>query len=177
MRSFAPISAVLLSLFSAHALAAGELQGQLNVQLIVGTGCTITNGSESGGVNTFGSLTFGDYTSLDNVIDGRSLGNAGGNSFGVQCSLGTSYSIALDGGANASGSQRRMQSAGEFIDYNLYQDSARALPWGDGGGTGTVRAGTGTGSNEEVIVYGRVPAQTTPSPGTYLDTVQVTVSW
>lgn len=177
MRTFAQTSALLLGFASTTAWAAGELQGQLNVQLIVGTGCTITNGSENGGVNTFGSLTFGDYTNLDNIIDGRSLGSGGGSSFGVQCSTGTSYSIAMDGGANPSGSQRRMQSSGEFVEYNLYQDSARAVPWGDGGGTGQVLAGTGTGSSEEIIVYGRVPAQTTPSPGTYLDTVQVTVSW
>ena len=43
--------------------------------------------------------------------------------------------------------------------------------------TGSVLSGTGTGNNEEVIVYGRVPSQTTPSPGTYTDTVQVTIAW
>lgn len=177
MSYFVKASAILLSLVGTSAWAAGQLQGQLNVQLIVGTGCTITNGSTSGGVNTFGSLTFGNYTNLDNVIDGRSLGSAGGNSFGVQCSNGTNYNIALNTGANANGSQRRMQNAGAFVTYNLYQDSARSVPWGDGGGSGAVLTGTGTGSPQEMIVYGRVPAQTTPTPGTYLDTVQVTINW
>ncbi|WP_252273168.1 Csu type fimbrial protein [Pseudomonas subflava] len=177
MNNFAKASATLLGLFSASAWAAGELQGQLNVQLTVGSGCTITNGGQTGGTNTFGTLAFGDYTGLDNIIDGRSLGSGGGSSFGVQCSLGTNYTIAIDNGANSAGGQRRMQSGGEFIEYDLYQDSARAVPWGDGGAGGTVLAGTGTGTSEEVIVYGRVPPQTTPSPGTYLDTVQVTISW
>lgn len=177
MSHFKSASVILLSLCGTSAWAAGELQGQMNVQLIVGTGCTVTNGSESGGVNTFGSLTFGDYTNLDNTIDGRSVGSGGGGSFGLQCSLNTNYSIAIDTGANASGSQRRMQSGGAFVAYDLYQDGARQVPWGDGGASGTVLTGVGTGSDEEVIVYGRVPAQTTPAPGTYLDTVQVTVTW
>lgn len=91
--------------------------------------------------------------------------------------MGTDYSVALSAGQNASGSQRRMINAGEYVAYNLYQDSGRTEPWGDGGATGTVLSGTGTGANEEVIVYGRVPSQDTPSPGTYTDTVQVTIAW
>ncbi|WP_409528142.1 spore coat protein U domain-containing protein [Rhizobium sp.] len=37
--------------------------------------------------------------------------------------------------------------------------------------------GTGTGSPQTLTVYGRVPAQNTPAPGTYSDTVVVTVSY
>lgn len=70
-----------------------------------------------------------------------------------------------------------MINAGAYVAYNLYQNSGRSLPWGDGDATGSVLSGTGTGNNEEVIVYGRVPSQTTPSPGTYTDTVQVTIAW
>ncbi|WP_425048534.1 Csu type fimbrial protein [Pseudomonas sediminis] len=170
-------AALALSLFAAPAFSAGQLQGQLNVQITIGTGCTVTNGAASGSSNTFGSLSFGNYNDLANLIDGRSFGSAGGSSFGLQCSLGTAYSIALNSGQNATGGQRRMINSGAYVAYNLYQDSGRSQAWGDGGATGTVLSGTGTGNNEEVIVYGRVPAQTTPSPGTYTDTVQVTIAW
>ncbi|WP_280527698.1 spore coat protein U domain-containing protein [Ciceribacter thiooxidans] len=37
--------------------------------------------------------------------------------------------------------------------------------------------GTGTGLTENVSVYGRVPAQSTPAPGTYTDTIVVTVTY
>ncbi|PKM32336.1 MAG: spore coat protein [Gammaproteobacteria bacterium HGW-Gammaproteobacteria-12] len=177
MKPVTRTAALALSLFAAPAFSAGELQGQLNVQITIGTGCTVTNGTAGGSSNTFGSLSFGDYNDLANLIDGRSFGSAGGSSFGLQCSLGTDYSVALSAGQNASGSQRRMINAGEFVAYNLYQDSSRTEPWGDGGATGTVLSGTGTGANEEMIVYGRVPSQDTPSPGTYTDTVQVTIAW
>lgn len=171
-------SAVLtLFFFSAPAFSAGELQGQLNIQITIDSGCTVTNGSASGSGNTFGSLSFGDYNDLNNLIDGRSLGNAGGSSFGLQCTQNTPYTIALNAGQNASGGQRRMNSGGVLIDYNLYQDAGRTQSWGDGGATGNVLSGTGTGNDEEVVVYGRVPAQTTPVAGTYTDTVQVTIAW
>ena len=175
MKFVSRTAALALTVFSAPAFSAGELQGQLNVQITVGTGCTVTNGSEDGSVNTFGSLSFGDYNDLTNLIDGRSFGSGGGSSFGLQCSQGTAYSIALNAGQNANGGQRRMINSGAYVDYNLYQDSGRSQSWGDGGATGSVL--TGTGNNEEVIVYGRVPAQATPAPGTYTDTVQVTIAW
>lgn len=171
------VAALALPLFAAPAFSAGQLQGQLNVQITIGTGCSVTNGTAGGSSNTFGSISFGNYNDLANLIDGRSFGSAGGSSFGLQCSLGTAYSIALNAGQNASGGQRRMINAGAYVAYNLYQNSGRSLPWGDGGATGSVLSGTGTGNNEEVIVYGRVPSQTTPSPGTYTDTVQVTIAW
>ncbi|MBU1330757.1 MAG: spore coat U domain-containing protein [Gammaproteobacteria bacterium] len=172
-------SIALLALASATgtALAAGQLQGQLNVQMVIGSGCTVTNGSDDGSSNTFGSILFGEYPSLNSIVEGRSIGAGGGGSFGLECSNGTNYNVALDSGQNLNGNQRRMQNAGEFIAYNLYQDAARTVLWDDGSNGGTVLPGTGSGNDEEIIVYGRVPAQVTPSPGTYLDTVQVTVSW
>jgi spore coat protein U-like protein len=96
----------------------------------------------------------------------------------VQCTNSTPYTIALNGGnAGASNpTQRKMSKAAETITYGLYQNSARSQPWGSTSGTNTV-AGTGTGSNQALTVYGRVASQTTPSPGTYTDSVIVTVTY
>jgi len=138
MKSITRTATLALGLFAAPAFSAGQLQGQLNVQITIGTGCTVTNGTASGSSNTFGSLSFGNYNDLNNLIDGRSFGSAGGSSFGLQCSLGTAYSIALNAGQNATGSQRRMVNSGAYVAYNLYQDSGRTQTWGDGGATGTV---------------------------------------
>jgi spore coat protein U-like protein len=62
------------------------------------------------------------------------------------------------------------------VIYGLYRDSARSLPWGSTVGTNT-SSGTGTGSTQTQTVYGRVATQTTPSPGTYSDSVVVTVGY
>jgi spore coat protein U-like protein len=61
------------------------------------------------------------------------------------------------------------------ISYGLYKDVGYGQPWGDA--RGDVVTGTGTGAVEALPVYGIVPAQTTPAPGVYRDTVVVTVTY
>jgi spore coat protein U-like protein len=48
--------------------------------------------------------------------------------------------------------------------------------WGQTIGTDTVAA-TGNGAAQPFTVFGQVPAQTTPSPGLYTDTITVTVTY
>ena len=94
------------------------------------------------------------------------------------CSNTTAYQIGLDNGQNASGTARRMAGGtSEFIGYELYRDSSRTLRWGNSPSTNTV-AGSGTGSAQPAVtIYGRVPPQTTPSPGSYSDTITVNVTY
>jgi spore coat protein U-like protein len=99
-------------------------------------------------------------------------------SVSVQCTKATPYTVALSGG-NAGASdptQRRMSKGTEAITYGLYQNAARSQPWGGTSGLNTV-GGTGTGAGQALTVYGRVAAQSTPSPGTYVDSVVVTVTY
>ena len=96
----------------------------------------------------------------------------------VVCTRDAAYTVALNGGVSGASdpTQRKMTKASEFILYGLYRDGARTLPWGDAQGINTA-AGTGSGSTQNHTVYGRVPAQATPSPGTYTDTIVVTVTY
>lgn len=171
--------ALLLSSLIPHAQAAGTLQGNLGIQLTIGAGCTVNNTSNNGSTNSFGSISFGTYPSLANVITGQSVGAAAGSSFGIQCATGTAYSVALNSGLAPAGANQRRMTGGstEFISYNLYQDAARSIPWGNGSNGATALTATGNGNNQDIVVYGRVPAQTTPSAATYTDTVLVTVAW
>jgi spore coat protein U-like protein len=88
------------------------------------------------------------------------------------------YTAALDGGqaGAADPTQRKMSKASEQVTYGLYRDAARTLPWGSTAGTNTV-SGAGDTTVQNLAVYGRIPAQPTPSPGLYTDTVVVTVSY
>jgi spore coat protein U-like protein len=94
----------------------------------------------------------------------------------VNCTSNAPYAITLDNGANASGAQRRMTNGGtpaSFVSYNLYSDSLRTTAW-----TGAASvSGTGTGANQTINVYGRVPSGQTVPTGAYTDTVQVTVTY
>jgi spore coat protein U domain-containing protein, fimbrial subunit CupE1/2/3/6 len=96
----------------------------------------------------------------------------------LTCTNSAPYTVALDGGLSGATdpTQRKMTLSSAQITYGLYQDAARTQPWGDSAGTNTV-AGTGSGLTQSLTVYGRVPAQNTPAPGTYSDTVVVTVTY
>jgi spore coat protein U-like protein len=97
----------------------------------------------------------------------------------AQCTLADNYSIALNAGASASLTDRQMILAGgsAVAHYQLYTSSSYGSIWGDGtSGTSTV-TGTGNGGNQTYVVYAEVPAQTTPTPGAYADTITATVTY
>jgi len=131
-------------------------------------------------ISTIGGLTFPTSSVLTSNVDTT-------GSISVQCTNTTPYSIGLDNGAHASGSQRRMYSAatGAYISYNLYTDPSYTDAWtattsttSCTAGASTCVLGTGTGMTQPAVtVYGRVPLQTTPLVGAYTDSVVVTVTY
>lgn len=94
------------------------------------------------------------------------------------CSSTTPYTIGLNGGTTGATdpTQRKMSKGAERITYGLYRDAARTQPWGSTIGTDTA-GGTGSGVGQAYTVYGRVPAQSTPSAGAYADTIIATVTY
>jgi len=96
----------------------------------------------------------------------------------ILCSSALPYTVSLSGGNSGASdpTQRRMSSGGASIVYGLYQDSARLSAWGDTVGANTA-SGTGTGAAQDLTVFARIAAQSTPAPGTYTDTIVVTVSY
>lgn len=119
-----------------------------------------------------GALNFGSVGVLSAPKDAQS-------SLSVTCTNSTPYSIGLDDGQQGlSPAARRMKLGTELVTYGLYKDSGRNLPWGGPSyGAAFTAGGTGTGGAQPLTVYGRVPAQTTPSPGSYGDQVIATITY
>lgn len=117
------------------------------------------------------TLNFGSTGVLRGNLDGT-------GTITVTCTNSAPYTASLDGGLSGANdpTQRKMTQGAAAITYGLYQDSSHSLPWGSSTGVNTM-AGTGTGLAQSFTVYGRVPAQNTPSPGTYSDTVVLTISY
>ncbi|HKE49708.1 MAG TPA: spore coat U domain-containing protein [Rhodanobacteraceae bacterium] len=116
-------------------------------------------------------------STLDFGTVGVLLANTDGTStLTVQCANGVAYQVGLDNGQHATGTTRRMQGPGGLVTYELYRNTTRTQRWGNTLNSDTV-AGNGSGSNQSLTVYGRVPTQTTPSAGTYNDTITVTVTY
>lgn len=117
------------------------------------------------------SLAFGSAGLLSSNLDAT-------NSVTVTCTNTTPYNISLSAGSGsgATVATRKMTSAGHTVAYSLYRDAGHANVWGNTVGSDTV-ASTGTGSAQTFTIYGRVRPQTTPAPGTYSDTIVVTVTY
>lgn len=111
-------------------------------------------------------LDFGSQASLAALVDADSI-------ITVNCSVGTAFAVSLDQGANGT---RLMSDGSDTVDYDLYTSALRVLAWGTNVGVDTV-GGIGDGTDQDLTVYGRVPAQATPVPAPYVDTITATVAF
>lgn len=125
-----------------------------------------------GNLGQFGTLNFGNYGSLSNVI--AIAGSVGNGALRVNCLTGTPYRVLISAGGSGNINARRMTGpSAAQVAYNLYTSSSYSTIWDNITGV----TGVGNGSDQYLPVYGRVPAQATPASGTYSDTVVVTVTW
>lgn len=121
---------------------------------------------------SIGNLAFPTSTLLTSTVNSSS-------SMSVRCSNNTMWRVLMGTGLNgASVLARQMKKINgtETVSYQLYDNSPGTV-WGDGNNGTVVVSGTGTGLTVTRPVYGRVPPQTTPSPGDYKDTITATVQF
>ena len=90
------------------------------------------------------------------------------------------YAVTI--GAGLSGDQlarTMLAGAGQVLNYNLYRDPARTQVWGDGTPPTFLVAGAriekGRPTSYDHPIYGRIFGNQFPDPGTYTDTLLVTV--
>ncbi len=93
----------------------------------------------------------------------------------------SSWDILLSTGSSGSFTPRSLLSGGNSMQYNLYTSAARTQIWGDAtGGTAKVSDSQllvfGT-SQHSYTTYGRIPALQDLAPGTYTDTITVTLNY
>lgn len=101
----------------------------------------------------------------------------------LTCLKNTAYQVSLDNGQNnpSATTTRRMRTtiggSSYYLNYELYRDAARSQRWGNTLTVDTV-SGTGTGSAQQLTIYGRVPPVTgQPPAGTYSDVITVTITY
>ena len=156
----ATLTVALVSIAGSEA-GASTATGSFNVQVTIAATCVVTGAT---------ALNFGTQGVLSANTDQTST-------ITVTCTNTTPYNIGLDKGLNGSSVTTRQMIMGSTpVNYSLFSDSGRTTNWGNTVGTDTVAA-TGNGSAQAYTVYGRVPAQTSPAPGTYTDTITVTVTY
>lgn len=126
------------------------------------------------------ALAFGTYTP-----DATSAKTAT-STIKVKCTKNSPVTIALDKGMTALGAaagtltQRRLVNGTNFLNYNIYTNASYTTIWGDGTAGTFTQSGALSKTVETMswVLYGRIPAgQLNAAPGTYTDTVQVTVTF
>jgi len=108
----------------------------------------------------------------------------------LTCNKGATVSVALNNGANASGTQKRLRSGAttNYINYNLSRpntlvdggpNTCPSLPGTEWNATNTVVATSlfiTTGGPKPIPICISVPASQYPPAGTYTDTVTATLT-
>ncbi|MGZ3409001.1 MAG: Csu type fimbrial protein [Xanthobacteraceae bacterium] len=121
-------------------------------------------------VSTPATLAFGSSGVLIANVDATTT-------FTVQCTNTTPYNIGLDAGqgAGASTTVRKLTGPNSAtVNYGLFIDSGHSSNWSN---AANANSQTGNGDQQSYTIYGRIPAQTTPEPGAYTDTIAVTVTY
>lgn len=180
--SLTAVVSLSLLLAGAGVAQAGTATATFNVTATVPSFCKVSATD----------LTFGAYTPGSGAVTGNSTVT-------VNCTKGTAFTVALNGGASASVTNRNMKGTGAadpagdtapataLLNYQLYTTAtvgSGGTIWGDGlTGTSTVSGtGTGMGTPQAIAetVYGQIPDSTAnlaAVPGAYSDTVTATVTY
>jgi spore coat protein U-like protein len=120
-------------------------------------------------------LNFGTYASL---APGSVYGQA---AIELSCPSGTTAEVSLDAGINARGNSTRRRSMrepdGDQLDYDLFQDSARNIHWGDNRSGRDALEVVTTGPSMSIPVYGAIPGRQKVRDGSYSDIITVTVAY
>ena len=153
-----------LVVFSAGSALAGSASTSMSVSASVATNCVFKNSPAIG---------FGVY----DTITGAEVNGTG--TISIACTKGTVATVALDNGANhasASGTQRAMKSGSNFLNYDIYQDSAFGTFWGTATNA-EVEPAAPSAAAVSFTAYGKIPSGQDIPQGSYADTVGVTVSF
>jgi len=90
----------------------------------------------------------------------------------VSCTLPAITKVQMDPGLHSVNFVTRKMAVNQnTLNYNIYTNTPHTRVWGDG------TAGTWTMQGSNITMYGSLPAGQVATPGTYNDTVVVTIIW
>lgn len=160
LSAISALAGAALVLGASPALSA-TATGSFDVQVILTEACTVDSPSTT-------LLDFGSPADIASDVDAVTT-------IDITCTTGTDYEMTLNNGLNAS-RRMRLGATANYVDYELYTDNTYTTVWPSTVGAPPYSR-TGTGAQENIDVYGRIPGQATPPAGTYNDTIQVTITY
>jgi spore coat protein U-like protein len=139
------------------------------------SGCEINGDIPASGqaVGQFGTLSFGSHSGVaTGTINSSMVSNA---SVVLSCTPGVTLTMTTDSGQHA-GTTRNMQAGTvtQRVSYRLYRDAAFAQELIANQAVAVSFSDT---TNIKLPIYGRATLPGNGAPGTYTDTVVVTLNW
>lgn len=172
----AALALVAVAAISSMPARAATSTATVNVSASVNSQCNVQSSS----------LTMG-FGAVDVLATGSATSNP---SLQVQCNKGASVSVTANNGSNASGAQKRMKngSNADTLAYSILEPTGAnfdgcpaTIAAGTELGTGQLDVSslwTASGGPRSVTLCGRLETpQADASPGSYTDTVVVTVTY
>jgi spore coat protein U domain-containing protein, fimbrial subunit CupE1/2/3/6 len=176
---FATLAAA--ALLASGALCAAPAFATSNTQNLT------VNGSVTQSCTTLSSAQTLTFPAYDFQANASTPDDAGPVSYTTQCTKGSSVAFSVDGGANyghTSGTRAlKSSSTSDYINYGLFQDSARSTAWAFNSGTGAGTNGptlnpTSDTQTLTLTIYGRIPAgQDVSVASDYTDAVTVAINY
>jgi len=152
--------AIAFPLVTVNAADAATASGTMGIALTVVDSCTVS-------ANT---LTMSTYLA-------SAASSTGNSTMTITCTIATAVaSIGLDYGANAIGAVAQLKAPGfaSLIPYALYQDPAFVTAWTN---AATPAAYAAIATPAVYTVYAKAPGGANVPTGTYIDTVNITVTY
>ncbi|QHI96788.1 fimbrial major subunit CsuA/B family protein [Xylophilus rhododendri] len=151
-----------------HGAAAADASQGMDVRLEVRSRCVLSSASAAVDLSFGTHISFGGEPT-DAPIDGQAAVQ-------LTCDSAMDWSVYADLGQNAAGSAQRQlldSTSGALLAYGLYADAGRSQPLGST--PAGALSGSGTGAEQTLLLYGRIPTGTRlPAAGSYRDTVVLT---
>lgn len=168
---------VLLAMGFPGGHAAAETTASFQVSATVVSGCAVDGLGMSGDAGTFGQLDFGEAMALATTVHSAHLTVS--QTFVLRCTPGTALTMTIGGGQHFSGGSRHLQfgvnDAGR-LQYRLYRDAGFTQEIGVDQ-VQSISISSGNMNDVQLPVHGRLTLPGERVPGTYADTLLVTLDW
>lgn len=167
MKKYVRVAVAVGALAAAGDASAATATGNLAVSATVASNCLVNAGA---------AMSFATYTPGNGTLDVT-------GSIVVRCTNTIGYAVGLGAGgtAGATETNRSMRNGAALLAYQLFNNAARTVNWGQTDATTRVAGtGAGMGTPQTLTVYGRIPDtgdNLLLTAGEFSDTVLVTITY
>ena len=175
MKRLTASSALIFAALMANTSSfAATVTGTIDSSITLLSACEV-NGSPATNGTDFGSLDFGAQSTFFNSATAQ-VQSGTGSAIEVRCAPGSDATLTITSGQHDSavaGSGRALSSGAKFVPYDIYRDAALQNVLANGA-TISILA---NGAIQQVPIYGRALGNAGLTPGTYTDTIAVTLDF